>query len=76
MFAYLALAGDVGCASGPSLVGFITSRVTVSEKTIFHRIFNNIGTSEIGLKSGLMLAILFPFTLCVLLVFLHKQNEN
>lgn len=76
MFAYLALAGDVGCVSGPSLVGFITSRVTVSEKTIFHRIFNNIGTSEIGLKSGLMLAILFPFTLCVLLVFLHKQNEN
>lgn len=76
MFAYLALAGDIGCVSGPSLVGLISSRVSTKDATIFHRIFNNLGPSEIGLKSGLMLAILFPLALCILLFFLHRQREN
>lgn len=76
MFAYLALAGDIGCVSGPSLVGLISSRVSTKDATIFHRIFHNLGPSEIGLKSGLMLAILFPMALCILLFFLHRQREN
>lgn len=76
MFAYLALAGDIGCVSGPSLVGLISSRVSTKDATIFHRIFHNLGPSEIGLKSGLMLAILFPLALCILLFFLHRQREN
>ena len=63
MFAYLALAGDIG-------------RVSTKDATIFHRIFHNLGPSEIGLKSGLMLAILFPLALCILLFFLHRQREN
>ena len=73
MFAYLALAGDIGCVSGPSLVGAISS---MKETTIFHSIFSYLGVSEIGLKSGLLTAILFPLALCILLAFLHKQMEN
>ncbi len=46
MFALLALAGDVGCSVGPTVVG--------------------MASAESGdLKSGLMMAVIFPILLCI-----------
>ena len=48
MFALLALAGDLGCFSGPQLVGLVSEAVP-----------------ELGLRAGLLAAIVFPLGLTV-----------
>lgn len=74
MYAYLALAGDIGCVTGPSLVGFISTKVSVMEDTFFHRLFVNLNSIEIGLKSGLLIAIVFPLCLLIIVASLHKRT--
>ena len=68
MFAMLALAGDLGCSSGPGLVGVVSSRVEAGARwaeTLFQ------GGAQAALKAGLMTAIAFP-VLMVLAVALVK----
>lgn len=50
MFALLALAGDVGCSTGPSIVGFIS---------------NALGGTEMAIKIGLLSIIIFPLAMVV-----------
>lgn len=60
MFAMLALAGDLGCSSGPGLVGVVSSRVQEGARwaqTLFS------GGAQAALKAGLLLAIFFPVVL-------------
>lgn len=59
MFAFLALAGDVGCAGGPSLVGLISDAV---------------GGSSSALKFGLGCAILFPLIMVISLILFGKRK--
>lgn len=59
MWAFLALAGDVGCASGPGVVSLV-SGINV----------------EVGLKSGLAYAIIFPTIMFgVILVMILKRRR-
>ena len=62
MFAMLALAGDIGCSLGPGLIGFVSERV------------NN----DMGLKAGILSAVIFPITAFVFLRIIRagKQNTN
>lgn len=53
MFAFLALAGDVGCAGGPSLVGFISGQAD--------------GNMKAGILSGIFFPILLIVTLLFLM---------
>ena len=53
MFAFLALAGDVGCAGGPSLVGFISGQAG--------------GNMKAGILSGIFFPILLIVTLLFLM---------
>ena len=50
MFALLALAGDVGCTAGPSIVGYIS---------------NALGGTETAIKIGLLCTIIFPVAMIV-----------
>ncbi len=58
MFAFLALAGDLGAMVSPSLVG------TLSEI---------VGGN---LKTGLLVATIFPFILVIVLIILNKKNKK
>ncbi len=60
MFAFLALAGDVGCSAGPGLVGSVSDAVAKGVRTFLHSWLPGLGITEAGLKSGLFLAIAFP----------------
>ncbi len=60
MFAFLALAGDVGCSAGPGLVGSVSNAVQAGAQTFLKSWLPGLGATEAGLKSGLFLAILFP----------------
>lgn len=58
MFALLALAGDVGCSSGPSVVGLISEQ---------------FADTEIGLKVGIGCAAIFPVLMLLCIWFLKRR---
>ncbi len=60
MFAMLALAGDLGCSSGPGLVGVVSSRVQEGARWA-QALFS--GGAQAALKAGLLIAIIFPVVL-------------
>ncbi len=60
MFAMLALAGDVGCSLGPGLIGFVSERVN----------------SDLGLKAGILSAVVFPITAFVLLRIIRGNGKS
>ena len=62
MFAVLALSGDIGCSSGPGLVGIFTG---AAEKGWIMRIFPNADPSMAGLKAGLLFAAIFPVIMLI-----------
>jgi MFS family permease len=60
MFAMLALAGDLGCSSGPGLVGVVSTRVQEGARWA-QALFAD--GAQAALKAGLLLAIIFPVVL-------------
>lgn len=75
MFAILALAGDVGCSSGPGLVGIISNTVQNINLEFLATWFSNNSITEVGLKTGLMIAAIFPIIMVLGVVMLKKKNE-
>ena len=60
MFAVLALAGDIGCASGPGLIGFVSSRIS----------------GGFALNGGILSAVIFPAAAFVLLTIIRGRSAN
>jgi fucose permease len=58
MFAYLALAGDLGCSIGPTTVG------------------NVYGLSGRSLKTGILVAIIYPVLFALFCVILYKKDRK
>ena len=71
MFAILALAGDLGCSSGPGLVGLISN--TVQNKKI--SLFTWMDLTEGGLKTGLLVAVVFPVLMWAGVSLLKKKTN-
>lgn len=63
LFAILALGGDIGCATGPGFVGFISDLVKTKRLTFTTTLFETQTLTQIGLKSGLLFAIVFPIVM-------------
>ena len=61
MFALLAMFGDIGCATGPQAVAFVSK-------------FASIDGS--GLKAGLLCAIVFPILIILSLISVKQTNES
>lgn len=59
MFALLALAGDVGCSSGPSIVGWIS---------------NALGGTDTAIKAALLSIAVFPIVMVVVMRKLKKAE--
>lgn len=73
MFAMLAFAGDVGCASGPAVVSAIadmTGNLGERAMTFFH----TTSPESLGLKIGLLVAIIFPIIMALGVMMLRKKN--
>ena len=73
MFAILAVAGDLGCSAGPGLVGLVSNAVQNAGLPWISAWFSG-GTTEIGLKAGLLLAILFPILMVLGVASLRKRR--
>ncbi len=65
MFGFLAVFGDLGGSIGPWLAGFISDLAQNSSKLIAFGAANNLNPEQVGLKSGLLLAIIFPLLLLI-----------
>jgi len=73
MFAMLALAGDIGCSTGPALVSVISNRVEIAKITITRNLFSGRSLTEAGLKTGLLAAVLFPLLMLIGVLLLRKK---
>ena len=72
MFGFLAVFGDLGGAIGPWLAGFASDLAQNSSKLIAFGTANNLNPEQVGLKSGLLLAIIFP----VAVAHRHRADER
>ncbi len=57
MFAVLALAGDIGCAGGPGLIGFISGKIG----------------GDYALNIGILSAIIFPILALISLIVIRRR---
>jgi MFS family permease len=74
MFGILAVCGDLGCSLGPWLAGKISDSV---EKTgNFLNLWENstLNLEQIGLKSGLLIAVIFPLLMFLGLLFINNKK--
>ncbi len=71
MFAVLALAGDVGCSSGPAVVGIF---VNMAENGV--TLLPAADAVSSGLKTGLLCAALFPLIMIAGMKLLSKSESK
>lgn len=72
MFGLLAIAGDVGASIGPWIAGVISDIVQTMNGIDQYMI--SLSAEQIGLKAGLLVAIIFPLLLCVGILLLKKGD--
>lgn len=75
MFAYLALAGDVGCTLGPDLIGMTSDAIV---RIGSDRLIDFFGgePAAAGMRVGMMLATVFPLIACVVLLIFARIKRN
>lgn len=75
MFGMLAIFGDLGASIGPWLAGLMSDIAQKSTKIIEFGQVYNIDIEQLGLKSGLFVATIFPIIL-VLGILLMKDRKR
>lgn len=73
MFAYLALAGDLGCLLSPMIVGQVSGFIAANVKTALPIVFST-SITEYALKIGILVAMIFPLFMFLRLIFLKKDE--
>ena len=75
MFMLLAFAGDIGCSSGSGLIGYVSDIVKQSGHSIFERAVTFEDSTQLGLKTGIIIAMVFPIILFTGLLFIIKNKR-
>lgn len=76
MFGILAVSGDIGCSFGPWLAGIISDKVQVSGQTLSIWLSNGLTLEQAGLRSGLLVAVIFPILIAISLLIFRKGNAK
>lgn len=76
LFALLALAGDVGCTAGPALVGLVSDAVEGKNGGVFQNFLKGGSVTEISMKAGILVGIVFPLLFFILALFLRKKEKS
>ena len=66
----LAVLGDIGCSTGPALMGAVSG--AISSSAAVQNAFPRLTADQLGLKSGMLFCILFP-ALILLGIFLLNR---
>ena len=72
MFMLLAFAGDIGCSSGSGLIGYVSDIVKRSGHSIFERIVSFQDSTQLGLKTGIIISMVFPLVLFIGMLLLVR----
>ena len=75
-YALMAAGGDFGASVAPQLLGVVVDKVTVSEWAV--NLSNSIALTpeQIGMKTGMLVASLFPVLGIALLLFMRKYFKK
>ncbi|HEY5583023.1 MAG TPA: MFS transporter [Ruminiclostridium sp.] len=77
MFAMLAIFGDLGCSVGPWLSGVISDLAQKSSKLIELGVTNGLNSEQLGLKSGMLIAVIFPLIMLLgIAIFREKKKSS
>ena len=74
MFALLAFAGDVGCASGPAVVSAVADACASLSNSAF-AFFHATNVESLGLKIGILTAIIFPIIMATGVKLLGRKSH-
>jgi fucose permease len=75
MFGMLAICGDLGGAIGPWLAGWVSDLAQQSTKLVAFGARNGLGMDQLGLKLGLLAAMVFPLALLIGILLLRKERS-
>ena len=76
MFALLALAGDIGCCSGPSLVGAVSDGLLASGQALPAMRSSLDNPAQGALRMGFLAAIVFPLILSLCIALLKRKKHR
>ena len=71
-YALMAAGGDFGASVAPQLMGIIVDKVAVSNWAAELSQAVSLSTEQIGMKTGMLVASIFPFLGIFLLVYINK----
>ena len=71
-YALMAAGGDFGASVAPQLMGIIVDKVAVSNWAAELSQVVSLSTEQIGMKTGMLVASIFPFLGIFLLVYINK----
>ncbi len=75
MFAYLALAGDVGCTLGPDVIGMASDAVVASGNQSLINFFGGDPTGA-GMRIGMLLATIFPICALIIIAIFSRLSKK
>lgn len=75
-YALMAAGGDFGASVAPQLLGIIVDKVTISEWAIGLGSSVSLTPEQIGMKTGMLTAALFPILGVALLLFMRKYFKK
>ena len=74
MFGILAIFGDLGCSFGPWLAGKISDYVRSTGHTLSIWMNSTLDYEQMGLRSGLLAATMFPILMASSLIIFHRRK--
>jgi len=74
----LAVAGDLGCSLGPWLTGLVSDLAKQNRLPALTRLIQTPGMNndEIGLKTGILIAVIFPLLMTAAMISFRKKKKN
>lgn len=76
VFAMMAAGGDFGASVGPQLIGLITDGVIANPKALSIAQSLNMTIDQLGMKTGLLIASIFPILSIVIFGRIHLQRKK
>lgn len=75
-YALMAAGGDFGASVAPQLLGVIVDKVSVSDWASQLSATLSLSTEQIGMKTGMLIAAIFPLLGTFLLIFIKKYFKK
>lgn len=76
LFGILAICGDLGCSFGPWLAGKISDQVKTTGHTLSVWVNRGLDTEQMGLRTGLLVAVIFPLVMAISLAIFHSKGKT